>query len=43
MTFKDEILQTLFGGGTADYEMLEKCNSAFEDILDYIKSFTSVD
>lgn len=43
MTFKDEILQTLFGGGTADYEMLEKCNYAFEDILDYIKSFTSVD
>lgn len=43
MTFKDEILQTLFGGGTADYEMLEKCGYDFEDILDYIKSFTSVD
>lgn len=31
MTYKDEILQTLFGGGTADYAMLEKCNYDFED------------
>lgn len=43
MSFKDEILQTLFGGGIADYEMLEKCNYDFEDILQYIKGFTSVD
>lgn len=30
---KEEILITLFGGGTADYEMLEECNYSFEDIL----------
>ena len=43
LSFKDDILQTLFGGGIADYEMLEKCEYDFEDILNDIKGFTSVD
>lgn len=41
MSFKDDILQTLFGGGIADYEMLEKCEYDFEDILGHIDSFCS--
>ena len=41
MSFKDDILQTLFGGGIADYEMLEKCEYDFEDILKFINSFVS--
>ena len=40
---RDDILITLFGGGTLDYDMLDKCNYEFEDILDYIKGFTSVE
>lgn len=40
-SFKDDILQTLFGGGIADYEMLEQCNYDFEDILRHIDSFTT--
>lgn len=40
---KDDILMTLFGGGTLDYEMLDKCNYDFEDILDMIKGFTTID
>lgn len=42
-SFKDDILQTLFGGGIADYEMLEQCNYEFEDILQHIKMFTTID
>lgn len=38
---KDDILMTLFGGGSADYDMLDKCNYDFEDILRHIDSFTS--
>ena len=38
---KDDILMTLFGGGTLDYEMLDKCNYDFEDILDMIDGFTT--
>lgn len=41
MSFRDDILQTLFGGGIADYEMLEQCNYDFEDILRHIDSFTT--
>lgn len=37
---KEDILMTLFGGGIADYDMLEKCNYDFEDILKYIEDFT---
>ena len=43
ISFKEEILMSLFGGGILDYEMLEKCNYNFEDILDYIKNFTTID
>ena len=43
LSFKDDILQTLFGGGIADYEMLEKCEYDFEDILNDIKGFTTID
>ena len=43
MRFKDDILMTLFGGGIADYEMLEKCEYDFEDILGYVKGFTTID
>jgi len=38
---KDDILMTLFGGGSADYDMLDKCNYDFEDILRHIYNFTS--
>lgn len=41
MTYKDEILQTLFGGGTGDYAMLEKCNYDFEEVLSEIEGFTT--
>lgn len=41
LSFKDDILMTLFGGGIADYDMLEKCEYDFEDILSYIDSFYS--
>jgi len=41
LSFKDDILMTLFGGGIADYDMLEKCEYDFEDILGYIDSFCS--
>ena len=43
ISFKDEILMTLFGGGIADYDMLEKCNYSFEDILKNIDMFTTRD
>ena len=38
---KDEILQTIFGGGTLDWEMLEKCEYDFEDISKNMKMFCS--
>lgn len=43
LSFKEDILMTLFGGGIADYEMLEKCEYDFEDILGYVKGFTTVE
>ena len=43
MSMKDDILITLFGGGTLDYEMLDKCSYEFEDILDYIMGFTTLE
>ena len=38
---KDEILQTIFGGGTLDWEMLDKCEYDFEDIYKNMKMFCS--
>ena len=38
---KDEILQTIFGGGSLDWEMLEKCEYDFEDIYEDMKMFCS--
>ena len=38
---KDDILQTIFGGGTLDWEMLEKCEYDFEDIYKNMKMFCS--
>ena len=38
---KDEILQTIFGGGTLDWEMLDKCEYDFEDIYEDMKMFCS--
>ena len=38
---RDDILMTLFGGGSADYDMLDKCNYDFENILRHIDSFTT--
>lgn len=43
MSFKEEMLITLFGGGTADYDMLEKCNYDFEEILHKAKDFCSIE
>ena len=38
---KDDILMTIFGGGTLDWEMLEKCEYDFEDIYKNMKMFCS--
>lgn len=43
MSFKDELVQELLGGGALDWEMLDKCNYSCEDILDKIKMFTTID
>ena len=40
---KDDILMTIFGGGTLDWEMLEKCEYDFEDIYEDMKSFCSLE
>lgn len=38
---KDDILMTIFGGGTLDWEMLDKCEYDFEDIYKNMKMFCS--
>ena len=38
---KDDILQTIFGGGSLDWNMLEKCEYDFEDIYKNMKMFCS--
>ena len=38
---KDEILQTIFGGGSLDWNMLDKCEYDFEDIYKNMKMFCS--
>lgn len=38
---KDEILQTIFGGGSLDWNMLDKCEYDFEDIYEDMKMFCS--
>lgn len=38
---KDEILQTIFGGGSLDWGMLDKCEYDFEDIYEDMKMFCS--
>lgn len=38
---KDDILMTMFGGGTLDWEMLDKCEYDFEDIYEDMKMFCS--
>ena len=38
---KDEILQTIFGGGSLDRNMLDKCEYDFEDIYEDMKMFCS--
>lgn len=38
---KDDILMTIFGGGTLDWEMLNKCEYDFEDIYEDMKMFCS--
>ena len=38
---KDDILMTIFGGGTLDWEMLDKCEYDFEDIYEDMKMFCS--
>ena len=38
MRYTDDILITLFGGGYADYRMLDKCQYDFEEVLQYITS-----
>ena len=38
---KDDILMTIFGGGTLDWEMLDKCDYDFEDIYKNMKMFCS--
>ena len=43
VTFKDDILITLFGGGIADYNMLESCNYNFEDILNNMYAYTTLE
>lgn len=43
VTFKDDILITLFGGGIADYSMLESCNYDFSDVLIRMLSYTTLE
>ena len=38
---KDDILMTIFGGGTLDWNMLDKCEYDFEDIYEDMKMFCS--
>lgn len=38
---KDDILMTIFGGGTLDWEMLDKCEYDFEEIYEDMKMFCS--
>lgn len=40
---KDDILYTIFGGGSLDYDMLDKCKYDFEDIYNNMKMFTTLD
>ena len=39
---RDDILMTIFGGGTLDWEMLDKCNYDFEDIYNFSQMFSSL-
>ena len=36
---KYEILSTIFNGGVADFEMLEKCNYRFKDVWEKMQNF----
>ena len=40
---KDEILQTIFGGGSLDWDMLEKCEYDFSDIWEIVKQYDIID
>lgn len=40
---KDAILQTIFGGGRLDWNMLEKCEYDFNDIWEIVKQYNIID
>lgn len=40
---KDEILQTIFGGGRLDWNMLEKCEYDFSDVWEIVKQYDIID
>lgn len=40
---KDEILQTIFGGGRLDWGMLDKCEYNFSDVLEIVKQYDIID
>ena len=40
---KDEILQTIFGGGSLDWNMLEKCEYDFSDVWEIVKQYDIID
>ena len=40
---KDEILQTIFGGGSLDWGMLDKCEYNFSDVWEIVKQYDIID
>lgn len=40
---RDEILQTIFGGGSLDWDMLDKCDYDFSDIWEMVRQYDIID
>lgn len=40
---REEILQTIFGGGSLDWDMLDQCNYDFSDIWEIVKQYDIID
>ena len=40
---KDDILQTIFGGGSLDWGMLDKCEYDFSDVWEIVKQYDIID
>lgn len=40
---REEILQTIFGGGSLDWDMLDKCEYDFSDIWELVRQYDIID